>query len=441
MHPVRAHEGPGGENRHDSIFNTGNKSMNGKRRVVVTGMGVLSPIGLTVQDFWKSLVAGVSGAAPITYFDTTAFDTKFACEVKGFKATDHLDRKSAQRMDPFTQYAMVSSAQAVADAGISVGNEDPDRFAVVYGSGIGGMVTYDAQFRNLINDGPKRISPFFIPMLIPDIVSGHISIKFGFKGPNYAIVSACATASHAIGDAFRIIQYGDAEVALCGGAEAPITPMGVGGFNAMRALSTRNDAPQKASRPFDIDRDGFVMGEGSGTLILEELEHAKARGARIHAEIVGIGFTGDAHHITAPPEGGEGAVRSMRRTLKDAGVEPAVVDYVNVHGTSTQLGDISETQALKTVFGEHVNSLNISSTKSMTGHLLGAAGAVEAIAAIMAIETNTIPPTINLDTPDPQCDLNYTPNVSVQRSVNYALSNTFGFGGHNATLLFKKFKD
>jgi 3-oxoacyl-[acyl-carrier-protein] synthase II len=402
-------------------------------------MGVLSPVGLTVDEFWKNLVAGVSGAAPITYFDTTAFDTKFACQLKGFKATDHLDRKSAQRMDPFTQYAMVATGQAMADSGFVIGDEDPDRFGVVYGSGIGGMGTYDTQFRNLINDGPKRISPFFIPMLIPDITTGHISIKYGFKGPNFATVSACATASHAIGDAFRIVQYGDAEVVICGGSEAPITPMGLGGFNAMKALSTRNDAPERASRPFDVNRDGFVMGEGSGTLLLEELEHAKSRGAKIHAEIVGMGFTGDAHHITAPPEGGEGAVRSMRRALKDAGIDPSAVDYVNVHGTSTPLGDISETMALKTVFGDHARKLSISSTKSMTGHLLGAAGAVEAVAAIMAVATDTIPPTINYETPDPQCDLDYTPNKAAQRRVQYALSNTFGFGGHNASLLFKKY--
>jgi len=303
------------------------------------------------------------------------------------------------------------------------------------------MATYDTQFKNLMAGGPGRISPFFIPMLIPDIASGNISIKHGFKGPNYATVSACATASHAIGDAFRIVQYGDAEVMVCGGSEAPITPMGLGGFNAMRALSKRNDAPEKASRPFDAGRDGFVMGEGGGAVILEELEHAKARGARVYCEMVGIGFTADAHHITAPPEGGDGAVRSMRRSLKDAGITPDKVDYINVHGTSTPLGDISETQAIKTVFGEHARTMKISSTKSMTGHLLGAAGAVEAIAAILACKNDIIPPTINYEHPDPACDLDYTPNVAVQRVVQYALSNTFGFGGHNATLLVKKYTD
>lgn len=413
--------------------------MNGKRRVVVTGLGAVTPLGNSVDEFWKNLVAGQSGAAPITYFDTSAYDTRFACEVKNYKATDYLDRKGAQRMDPFAQYALISSDQAVADAHFSAKDGDPDRYGVVFGSGIGGMATYDTQFKNLMAGGPGRLSPFFIPMLIPDIACGNISIKHGFKGPNYATVSACATASHAIGDAFRLIQYGDADVMICGGSEAPITPMGLGGFNAMRALSTRNDEPEKASRPFDAKRDGFVMGEGGGALLLEELEHARARGVRIYAEMVGIGFTADAHHITAPPEGGEGAVRSMRRALKDAGIAPEGVDYINVHGTSTPLGDISETQAIKFAFGDHARKLNISSTKSMTGHLLGAAGAVEAIATILACATDTIPPTINYEYPDPACDLEYTPNVAAHRPVHYALSNTFGFGGHNATLLVKKY--
>ncbi len=414
-------------------------SANGKRRVVVTGMGALTPLGNTVEEYWKNLIAGVSGAVPITYFDTSLYDTHFACQLKNFKATDYLDRKSAQRMDPFSQYAIISSDQAMADSGIVMGDDDPDRYGVVFGSGIGGMTTYDTQFKNLMQGGPGRISPFFIPMLIPDIACGNISIKHGLKGPNYATVSACATASHAIGDAFRIIQYGDADVMVCGGSEAPITPMGLGGFNAMRALSTRNDDPSVASRPFDKLRDGFVMGEGGGALVLEELLHAQQRKAKIYCEIVGIGFTADAHHITAPPEGGEGAVRSMRRSLKDAGITPDKVDYINVHGTSTPLGDISETQAIKTAFGDHARAIKISSTKSMTGHLLGAAGAVEAIAAIMAVKHDMIPPTINYQQPDPACDLDYTPNVAVKRVVHYALSNTFGFGGHNATILVKKY--
>ena len=402
-------------------------------------MGAITPIGLNVQDFWGNLVAGKSGAGPITYFDTSLFDTHFACEVRGFKPMDFMDRKAAQRMDPFAQYAVISADMAIADSRLSTKDMDPDRAGVVYGSGIGGMSTYDAQFRNYMQGGPRRISPFFIPMLIPDIAAGYISIKHGLKGPNYATVSACATASHAIADAFRIIQYGDADAMVCGGSEAPITPMGLGGFNSMKALSTRNDAPERASRPFDKERDGFVMGEGGGTLVLEEYQHALHRGARIYAEMVGVGSTADAFHITAPPEGGEGAVRSMRRALKDAGIRPDEVDYINVHGTSTPLGDISETMAIKTVFDSHASKMNISSTKSMTGHLLGAAGAVEAIAAIMACYSDIIPPTINYEVPDPSCDLNYTPNVSVQRPVRYALSNTFGFGGHNATLIVKKF--
>jgi 3-oxoacyl-[acyl-carrier-protein] synthase II len=344
-------------------------------------------------------------------------------------------------MDPFTQYAVIAVDQAVADSGLPTKEIDPDRAGVIMGSGIGGMISYDTQFRSFVQGGPRRISPFFIPMLIPDIASGQISIRYGFKGPNYAIVSACATASHAIGNAFRLIQYGDADVMVCGGSEAPITPMGLGGFNAMRALSTRNDAPEKASRPFDLQRDGFVIGEGGGALILEEHDFARARGARIHAELVGIGFTADAYHLTAPPEGGEGAVRSMQRTLKDAGIAPNNVDYINVHGTSTPLGDISESCAIKAVFADHARKVKISSTKSMTGHLLGAAGAVEAIAAIMACREDMIPPTINYEFPDPQCDLDYTPNTAVRHEVTYALSNTFGFGGHNATLLFRKYAD
>jgi 3-oxoacyl-[acyl-carrier-protein] synthase II len=413
--------------------------MNGKRRVVITGIGALTPIGLNARDFWTNLLAGKSGAAPVTYFDTSAYDTRFACELKGFKASDFLDRKSVQRMDPFAQYAVISADMAVKDADLSATDIDPDRIGVVYGSGIGGMTTYDTQFTNYAQGGPGRISPFFIPMLIPDIAAGQISIRHGFKGPNYATVSACATASHAVGDAFRIVQYGDADVMLSGGSEAPITPMGLGGFNAMRALSTRNDAPEKASRPFDAQRDGFVMGEGGGALVLEELEHARKRGVHVYAELVGIGFTADAHHITAPPEGGEGAVRSMRRALHDSGISPDQIDYINVHGTSTPLGDISETEAIKATFGDHAYKMNLSSTKSMTGHLLGAAGAIEAIAALMACCTGNIPPTINYEFPDPLCDLNYTPNVAVGHSVRYALSNTFGFGGHNATLLFKKY--
>ena len=412
-----------------------------KRRVVVTGLGVMTPIGLTVKEFWDNLLAGKSGAGPITYFDTSEYNTHFACEVKVFEPTNCMDRKTARRMDPFAQYAMASSDMAIEDAGISVEKIDPDRIGVVFGSGIGGMTTYDTQFKNMMEGGPRRISPFFIPMLITDIAPGNISIKHGFRGPNYATVSACATASHALGDAIRIIQYGDADVMVTGGSEAPLTPMGVGGFNSMKALSTRNDEPEKASRPFDAKRDGFVMGEGAGTLVLEELEHAKRRGARIYAEMVGVGFTADAHHLTAPPEGGEGAVRSMQRALKDAGITPDQVDHINAHGTSTPLNDASETKAIKTVFGDHVMKLAVCSTKSMTGHLLGAAGAVEGIASILACANDISPPTINQEVPDPACDLDYTPNIAAKRTVNYALSNTFGFGGHNASLLIKKYTD
>lgn len=413
--------------------------MNEKRRVVVTGMGALTPIGLNVEEYWNAMMRGTSGAAPITYFNTDAFGSHFGCELKGFKAMEFLDRKAAQRMDPFSQYALVASDMAVRDASLSASDTNPDRIGVIFGSGIGGMTTYDAQFTNYMQGGPRRISPFFIPMLIPDIAAGNISIKHGFKGPNYATVSACASASHAIGDAFRIVQYGDADAMVCGGSEAPITPMGLGGFDNMRAISSRNDAPEKASRPFDLQRDGFVIGEGGGAIILEELEFARKRGAHIYCEIVGLGFTADAHHITAPSEGGEGAVRSMQRALHDAGITPDMLDYINAHGTSTPLNDASETQAIKTAFGDHARVLSISSTKSMTGHLLGAAGAVEAIACVLALKNGIVPPTINYEFTDPACDLNYTPNTPVKRDLRYAMSNTFGFGGHNATLLFKKY--
>ncbi len=413
--------------------------MSQKRRVVVTGMGAVTPLGLTVPEYWKNLLAGKSGAAPITYFDTSAFGTRFACEVKGFKATDYIDRKASQRMDPFAQFAVVSSDEALRDSGLPLKDLDPDRVGCVYGSGIGGMISYDTQFSNFKTGGPRRISPFFIPMLIPDIAASQISMRHGLKGPIFATVSACATANHAIGDSYRIIQYGDAEVMFCGGSEAPITPMGLGGFDSMKALSARNDEPEKASRPFDAQRDGFVMGEGGGTLVLEELEHAKRRGAKIYAEIAGIGYTADAFHLTAPADGGEGAVRAMKRALRDANVQPDAVDYINVHGTSTPLGDIAENTAIKTTFGEHARKLHISSTKSMTGHLLGAAGAIEAIASIMACVADAIPPTINQEFPDPACDLDYTPNTPKQATVRYALSNTFGFGGKNATILVKKY--
>ncbi len=411
-----------------------------KRRVVITGMGAVTPIGNTLEEYWASLLAGKSGAAPITYFDASDYDTKFAAEVKKFDPLKYMDRKMVQRCDLFTQFALGAADMAIKDSGLNLDTENRERIGVVVGSGIGGMWTYHRQQETMYETkGPHRISPFFIPMLISDIAPGRISMKYGLKGPNYATTSACATSSHAIGDAFILIQRDDADVMVTGGAEASICPMGIGGFNAMRALSTRNDAPEKASRPFDQGRDGFVMGEGSGVLVIEELEHALKRGARIYAELGGIGFTADAHHITEPAPGGEGATRAMRMAMKDAGVLPTEVDHVNTHGTSTPPGDKAETSAIKTVFGEHAYKLAVNSTKSMIGHLLGAAGAVEAVATVMSVFSNKVHPTINYETPDPECDLNYIPNQAKDWEVKVAISNTFGFGGHNASLLFKKY--
>ena len=413
-----------------------------RRRVVVTGMGAVTPLGLTVDEFWKNLLAGKSGAGPITYFDASDYDTKFACQVKGFDAMKLMDRKLAQRTDLFTQYALIAADAALNDSGLKLESEDRERIGVVVGSGIGGMWTYHRQMETMWETkGPHRISPFFIPMMISDIAPGRISMKYGLKGPNYATTSACATSSHAIGDAFIHIQRGDADLMVTGGAEAAVCPMGIGGFNAMKALSVRNDAPEKASRPFDVNRDGFVMGEGSGILVIEELGHAIRRGARIYAELGGIGFTADAHHITEPAPGGEGAVRSMKQAISDSGLSPNDVDYINTHGTSTPVGDKNETAAIKTVFGERARSMAVNSTKSMIGHLLGAAGAVEAIATIKSICDSKVHPTINYETPDPECDLNYIPNTAREWSVNVAISNTFGFGGHNASLLFKKYQE
>lgn len=413
-----------------------------QRRVVVTGMGVITPIGLTLEEYWNNLLAGKSGAGPITYFDASAYDTRFACEVKGFDPLNYMDRKLAQRCDPFTQYALAAAEMAIKDSGLNLEQEDRERIGVIVGSGIGGMWTYHRQQETLWqSNGPHRISPFFIPMMIADIAPGRISMRYGLKGPNYATTSACATSSHSIGDACILIQRGDADVMITGGAEAAISPMGIGGFNAMKALSTRNDAPEKASRPFDKQRDGFVMGEGAGILVLEEYGHAVKRGARIYAEIAGIGFTADAHHITEPAPGGEGAVRSMRMAIRDAGLQPEEVQYINTHGTSTPVGDKSETAAIKTVFGEHAYKMAINSTKSMIGHLLGAAGAVEAIATILSVQRNKVHPTINQEEPDPECDLNYIPNKAQDWEINAAISNTFGFGGHNASLLVKKFRE
>ncbi len=411
-----------------------------KRRVVVTGVGAVTPIGNTQVEYWNALKEGKNGAGKITTFDASAFDSQIAFEIKDFDITKYVDRKSARRMDPFTHYGMAASIQAMEDSNIDLENTDLEKFGVIYGSGIGGMRTFEEQHTAYMQHGPRRISPFFVPMMISDIAAGQISIRFGLKGPNYGTISACSTSAHAIGDAFMHIQRGSADLMLCGGSEGAVTPMSLGGFCSAKALSTRNDAPEKASRPFEKNRDGFVMGEGGGTLILEELEHAKKRGAKIYAELVGIGFSGDAHHITAPAPNGEGAQRAMKAALADAGVQINEVDYINAHGTSTPLNDLNETKAIKAVFGEHAYKLNVSSTKSMTGHLLGAAGAIEAIATIYAIKDSIIPPTINYEEPDPELDLNYTPNKAVEKTLNYAMSNVFGFGGHNASLLFKKYK-
>ncbi len=411
------------------------------RRVVVTGMGALTPIGNNLKDYWKSLVEGVSGAAPITNFDASNFKTQFACEVKNFDVTDFLHKKVARKMDPFCQYAMVVSEEAINSSLLNVESLDTNRVGVIWGSGIGGMKTFQKETSDFATgSGTPRYSPFFIPKLISDIPAGHISIKYGFRGPNFTTVSACASSTNALIDAFNYIKWNKADVFVAGGSEACIYETGIGGFNGMMALSTRNDDPQSASRPFDKNRDGFVMGEGAGAIVLEEYEHAIKRGATIYAEVVGGGLTADAHHITAPHPEGLGARNVMKLAIEDACVDVTEVDYINVHGTSTPLGDIAETKAIKDLFGQHAYSLNISSTKSMTGHLLGAAGVIESIACVMAVKNDTIPPTINHKTDDPNIDnkLNLTLNRAQKRKVNYALTNTFGFGGHNASVLFKK---
>ena len=409
------------------------------RRVVVTGLGTVNPIGLSVQEFWDNALAGVSGVDKITAFDTSEFRTQFAAEVKNFDAEQYMDRKAAKRMDKFTHYAVAAAKMAIEDAGITGENTDFDRAGVIIGSGIGGMWTNWEQQNVLISENsPRRISPFFVPMLISDIAAGHVSIMHGLKGPNYATTSACATSAHAIGDALMLIERGDADVLVTGGAESAVCPMGVGGFNAARALSTRNDDPKAASRPFDKDRDGFVMGDGGAIIVLEEREHAIRRGATIYAELSGMGFTADAYHITEPAPGGEGIVRSMRTALRDAGLQPEDVQLISAHGTSTPYNDKNETAAIRTVFGEHADSLKINSLKSMTGHLLGAAGALEAIATVLMIHTGKVHPTINYTTPDPECDLDYVPNKAIEHTVHAALSNSLGFGGHNVSLLFRR---
>ena len=412
-----------------------------KRRVVVTGMGAITPVGNDVATTWRSLIEGKSGTTPITKFDASKFTCRIAAEVKDFNPLDFMDRKEAKRADPYTQYAVAGARQAMTDANLVERNGmDPDRIGVIIGSGIGGLKSFEEQHDVYRERGVGKISPFFIPMFIADIAAGIVSMQFNAKGPNYATVSACATSAHAIGDAYRTIQYGDADVMITGGAEATVTPMAIGGFANMKALSERNDSPETASRPFDATRDGFVMGEGAGILILEELDHALARGAKIYAEIVGYGATGDAYHLTAPAPDGEGAQRAMKRALKDANLEPKDIQYINAHGTSTPANDFNETRAIKAVFGEHAKALNVSSTKSATGHMLGAAGAVEAIISSLVVGNGIIPPTINYQTPDPELDLNYTPNVSVERKVDAVLSNSFGFGGHNTTLAIKRYE-
>ncbi|HMK03853.1 MAG TPA: beta-ketoacyl-ACP synthase II [Ferruginibacter sp.] len=413
------------------------------KRVVVTGLGALTPLGKTVGEYWQGLVDGVSGCDNISQFDCSKFKTRFACEVKDFEPTNYLDRKEARKIDRYCQFALVASDEAVKDAGITKENVDPDRVGVIFASGIGGLITFQEEVINFASgDGTPRFNPFFIPKMILDIAAGQISMRHGFRGPNFAVVSACASSTNAIIDAFDNIRLNKADIIITGGSEAVISAAGVGGFNAMKALSERNDSPKTASRPFDKDRDGFVMGEGAGVLVLESLEHALARGAKIYCEIAGGGATADAHHITAPHPEGLGARNVMRVALKDAGMQPEDIDYINVHGTSTPLGDIAETKAILNVFGPHAYKLNISSTKSMTGHCLGAAGVLEALACIMAVTKDVIPPTINHFTDDPSLDpkLNFTFNKAQHRTVNAALSNTFGFGGHNASVIVKKFR-
>lgn len=411
------------------------------QRVVVTGMGVVTSLGTDLPTFWSNLLDGKSGVSQIEAFDTTEYTTKIAAEIKGFDPSSYnIDKKEARKMDRFVQFGVAASKLAIEDAGLAIGdNADPERVGVIVGSGIGGLGTWEEQHTTLMEKGPRRVSPFFIPMMIANMASGQISMITGAKGPNTAAVSACATGTHSIGDSFKTIQRGDADVMICGGAEATIRPIGMAGFCAMRAMSTRNDEPEKASRPFDVDRDGFVMGEGSGVLILESLEHAKARGARIYAEVIGYGMSGDAYHMTDPDP--DGAARCMKKAIKDAGIDPESIQYINAHGTSTGAGDKSETTAIKKTFGDHAYKLAVSSTKSMTGHLLGAAGGVEAVILGLTLQNGVIAPTINLDQPDPECDLDYVPNKPRNADVQVALSNSFGFGGHNATIIMRKFED
>ncbi|ATF14224.1 beta-ketoacyl-ACP synthase II [Brevibacillus sp. HB1.2] len=411
-----------------------------KRRVVITGVGVVSPVGNDAQTFWNSLLEGKSGIDRVAAFDASDYPTQIAGEVKNFDPEQYMDKKDIRRTDRFVQFGLAAAKMAVEDAKLEITPENAERVGVYIGSGIGGLTTWEEQHSVLLEKGPRRVSPFFIPMLIANMASGAVSIQYGAKGPTSSAITACATGTNAIGDALRLIQFDHADVMIAGGAEATVRPMAFAGFCSAKAMSTRNDEPQKASRPFDQDRDGFVMGEGAGVLILEELEHAKKRGATIIAEVIGYGMSADAHHITSPSPGGEGAARCMASALKDAGVDPTEVQYINAHGTSTDQGDIAETQAIKSVFGEHAYKLAVSSTKSMTGHLLGATGGVEAIATAYALRDQVLPPTINLENPDPECDLDYVPNHARKATVNVAVSNTFGFGGHNATVILKRYE-
>jgi len=410
------------------------------RRVVVTGVGLVLPQGIGIDPVWARICEGVSGVGPLTRFDTTDFETKIAAEVKGFRSEDYIELKEMKKMDIFIHYALAAAEIALADSGLAVSNNNAERIGVIVGTGLGGLSSIEKYHTVLLERGPQRVTPFFIPMLIANEASGHIAMRFGAKGPNLCVVTACATGAHSIGDAFRCIQYGDADAIIAGGVEATITPLAVAGFNSMKALSTRNAEPERASRPFERDRDGFVMGEGAAVTILEELEHARARGAKIYAELVGYGYTSDAYHLAAPDPKGDGAARCMQMALRDAKLSPDAVDYINAHGTSTELNDMVETIAIKRVFGGHAAKLAVSSTKSMTGHLLGAAGSTEAVFSCLAIRDRIIPPTINYENPDPQCDLDYVPNTAREQAVKIVISNSFGFGGTNATLAFKKYE-
>ncbi len=412
-----------------------------RRRVVVTGLGSVTPVGNDVATTWQGLLDGVSGAAPITHFDASAFSVRFACEVKAFDPLVAMDRKEARRADPYTQYAMAASVQAMVDAGLGEGGYEPDRTGVIIGSGIGGIRTFEEQHDMLRDRGPSKISAFFVPMFISDIAAGVVSMRYNARGPNFATVSACATGGHAIGTAFRAIQYGDADVMITGGSEAAVSEMAIGGFANMTALSTRNDDPARASRPFDANRDGFVLGEGAGVVILEELEHARKRGARIYGEVIGYGATGDAYHLTGQPQDHEGLQRAMKRALEDGGIGPGDVQYINAHGTSTPLNDPNESRGIRTVFGAHADSLTVSSTKSCTGHMLGATAAVEFVACALSIRDQIVPPTINFETRDPECDLDYSPNTPTRREIEVAISNSSGFGGHNTTLALRRWHD